>query len=149
MSHIFIHNDYEIRHRFRSLAHVQRLAPDFRTWYLDHYFPPALDGLTPSQVQTHARRRLLKQFGIFRHCLRVHFPPAAARRLHAHQIGREALRRRELHLEGCRIHRAVQLTVPDREGREHRRQAALALPHPERLGRQPLRQRVREGFEAR
>lgn len=47
------------RHRFRSLAHVQRLAPDFRDWYLDHYFPPALDGQSPSQVQAQARRRLL------------------------------------------------------------------------------------------
>ncbi len=47
------------RHRFRSLAHVQRLAPDFRVWYLEHYFPPTLDGQTPSQVQGQARRRLL------------------------------------------------------------------------------------------
>jgi putative transposase len=47
------------RHRFVDLAHVQRLAPDFRTWYHAHYRPPELAGLTPNQVRTGARLRLL------------------------------------------------------------------------------------------
>jgi len=47
------------RHQFRDLAQVHRLTPPFRDWYLAHYRPPALEGLTPNQVRQHARVRLL------------------------------------------------------------------------------------------
>lgn len=47
------------RHEFLNLDHVQRLTPDFRTWYHAHYRPPALEGLTPNQMHEGARLRLL------------------------------------------------------------------------------------------
>jgi putative transposase len=47
------------RHQFRDLAHVRQLTPAFRAWYLAHYCPPALNGLTPDQVRQGARLRPL------------------------------------------------------------------------------------------
>jgi hypothetical protein len=47
------------RQRFASVAEVRRAVPGFRTWYLQHYFPPALDGRTPRQVQQTAQLRRL------------------------------------------------------------------------------------------
>jgi len=47
------------RHQFRDLAHVQKLTPNFRTWYHAHYHPLALEGLTPNQVRQGARLRWL------------------------------------------------------------------------------------------
>ena len=38
---------------------VQRLAPNFRSWYQAHYRPPSLDGLTPNQMLANCHRRLL------------------------------------------------------------------------------------------
>jgi hypothetical protein len=47
------------RHRFRNLAMIQRLAPNFRAWYQAHYRPPALDGQTSNQILANCQRRLL------------------------------------------------------------------------------------------
>lgn len=47
------------RHHFRNLAMVQRLAPNFRSWYQAHYRPPSLDGLTPNQMLANHHQRLL------------------------------------------------------------------------------------------
>jgi hypothetical protein len=47
------------RQRFASLAEVRRAVPGFRTWYMQHYFPLALDGRTPRQVHQTARLRRL------------------------------------------------------------------------------------------
>jgi putative transposase len=55
------------RQEFRNLEHVQTEAPTFKAWYLQHYRPPSLQGLTPAQMRrgshpielTAALRRLI------------------------------------------------------------------------------------------
>jgi putative transposase len=44
------------RRHFRSVAQVKRAGPDFTAWYEHHYFPPALNGLSPGQARRHVRQ---------------------------------------------------------------------------------------------
>lgn len=44
------------RHHFRSVSHVKRASPKFLAWYMQHYCPSALDGLTPSQAYQPLKR---------------------------------------------------------------------------------------------
>lgn len=47
------------RRHFRPIRHVQRVSPEFETWYTHVYEPPALDGQTPGQAHRQAHRRRL------------------------------------------------------------------------------------------
>jgi hypothetical protein len=68
------------RHTFRDLAQVRRLTPGFRRWWHAHYYPPALDGLTPDQARQGAHLRQLTP------ALQQHIPsgrlPITAGRIH-------------------------------------------------------------------
>ncbi len=47
------------RRRFKTLGHIRRTAPDFYHWYLTHYAPPKLHGLTPARAYAaHSRPKL-------------------------------------------------------------------------------------------
>lgn len=47
------------RHEFGNRDEVADETPTFRRWYMDHYYPPALDGQTPAQRRRGAPRVLL------------------------------------------------------------------------------------------
>lgn len=49
------HSFWNRRH-FRSVAQVKRASPDFATWYTHHYYPPALNGLSPCQARRQGSR---------------------------------------------------------------------------------------------
>ena len=46
-------------HRFDTLAAVRRAAPQFVRFYMERYYPPALQGTTPEQAYKAVRRRRL------------------------------------------------------------------------------------------
>jgi len=46
-------------HRFDSLAEVRRAAPQFVRFYMQRYYPPALQGATPGQAEEQVSRRHL------------------------------------------------------------------------------------------
>lgn len=65
------------RQQFGSFGHVCRQSPRFVEWYMHHYCPPALNGVTPAQRQrTEQRPRLTKTL---RHALPATLPLTAGR----------------------------------------------------------------------
>lgn len=65
------------RYRFRSLRAVVSRSPQFVTWYLTHYHPPALEGRTPAQAHRTTRQLRLTRQPI--HTLPDHLPIPAGR----------------------------------------------------------------------
>jgi putative transposase len=65
------------RHHFRSLPEVVRQSQKFTAWYAHHYFPPALEGLTPAQAQRRVPSRRLTPAQV--RSLPQHLPLTAGR----------------------------------------------------------------------
>ena len=68
---------FRARHHFGSLKEVARKSQKFTDWYAHHYFPPALEGLTPAQAHRRVPSRRLTPARV--RTLPTHLPLTAGR----------------------------------------------------------------------